>query len=67
MLQVFETLHLMCIYLFFLHISLQILNCIYKKFKNGKIPYAFLPSLFTCFIKIFEIFTEYSTAIHNHF
>jgi hypothetical protein len=44
MLQVLETLHLMCIY--FLHISLQILNCIFKKFKNGKIPYSFLPSLF---------------------
>jgi hypothetical protein len=50
MLQVLETLHLMCIYLYFYHISLQILNCIYKKFKNGKIPYSFLPSLFimTC-------------------
>jgi hypothetical protein len=46
MLQVFETLHLMCIYLYFHHISLQILNCIYKKFKNGKIPYSYLPSLF---------------------
>jgi hypothetical protein len=43
MLQVLETLHLMCIYLYFLHNSLQILNCIYKKFKNGKIPYSFLP------------------------
>jgi hypothetical protein len=48
MLQVLETLHLMCIYLYFYHISLQILNCIYKKFKNGKIPYSFLPSLLTC-------------------
>jgi hypothetical protein len=45
MLQVLETLHLMCIYLYFYHISLQILNCIYKKFKNEKIPYSFLPSL----------------------
>jgi hypothetical protein len=45
MLQVLETLHLMCIYLYFYHISLQILNCIYKKFKNGKIPYSYLPSL----------------------
>jgi hypothetical protein len=46
MLQILETLHLMCIYLYFYHISLQILNCIDKKFKNGKIPYSFLPSLF---------------------
>jgi hypothetical protein len=46
MLQVLKTLHLMRIYLYFLHIALQILNCIYKKFKNGKIPYSFLPSLF---------------------
>jgi hypothetical protein len=30
---------------YFYHISLQILNSIYKKFKNGKIPYSFLPSL----------------------
>jgi hypothetical protein len=45
MLQVLETLHLMCIYLYFYHISLQILNCIYKKIKNGKIPYSYLPSL----------------------
>jgi hypothetical protein len=45
MLQVLKTLHLMRIYLYFLHISLQILNCIYKKFKNRKIPYSYLPSL----------------------
>jgi hypothetical protein len=47
MLQVLKTLHLMRIYLYFLHISLQILNCIYKKFKNGKIPNSYLPSLCT--------------------
>jgi hypothetical protein len=46
MLQVLETLHLKCMYLYFYHIALQILNCIYKKFKNGKIPYSFLPSFF---------------------
>jgi hypothetical protein len=45
MLQVLETLHLMCIFIYFFHIALQILNCSYKKFKKGKIPYSFLPSL----------------------
>jgi hypothetical protein len=54
MLQVLETLHLMCIYLYFLHISLQILNYLYKKFKNGKIPYSFLPSIFNLVFNLFN-------------
>jgi hypothetical protein len=34
-----------CTYRYFEHILLQILSCIYKKIKKGKIPYSFLPSL----------------------
>jgi hypothetical protein len=34
------------------NISLQILNCRYEKFKNGKIPYSFLLSLLK--IPVFE-------------
>jgi hypothetical protein len=60
MLQVLETLHLMCILIYFYHISLQILNCIYKKFKNGKIPYSFLPSLFVMYIG-YHIGEQYSS------
>jgi hypothetical protein len=41
MLQVFETLHLMCIYLYFLHISLQILNLFIKNSKMEKFPMHF--------------------------
>jgi hypothetical protein len=41
MLQVLETLHLMCRLIYFLHISLQILNGIYKQFKKEKFPIHF--------------------------
>jgi hypothetical protein len=54
----------MCIYFYFYHISLQILNCIYKKFENGKIPYSFLPSLFEkCFLLILPHRTKHLFTI----
>jgi hypothetical protein len=63
MLQVLETLLLMCILIYFQHISLHILNCIYKKFKKEKIPCSFLPSLFD--IKSFKMPNSTNVSLTN--